>query len=76
MLTCGIVGPNIIREYFKNPEATKSAFTADGWFRTGDIAHFAKDGKLFIVGRSKVRFELIIVHCPEKSHGIIVGDLY
>ncbi|OAL35690.1 hypothetical protein AYO20_05071 [Fonsecaea nubica] len=46
-------GPNIIKEYFDNPEATRAAYTSDGWFRTGDIAHFARDGKLFIVGRSK-----------------------
>ena len=44
----------MVREYFKNPEATKAAFTQDGWFRSGDIAHFSEDGKLFIVGRSKV----------------------
>jgi acyl-CoA synthetase (AMP-forming)/AMP-acid ligase II len=46
-------GPNIIKEYFNNPEATQTAYTADGWFRTGDIAHFDKNGKLYIVGRSK-----------------------
>ncbi|EXJ73084.1 uncharacterized protein A1O5_04233 [Cladophialophora psammophila CBS 110553] len=48
-----IKGPNIIKEYFNNPEATRAAYTSDGWFHTGDIAYFNADGKLFIVGRSK-----------------------
>lgn len=34
-------------------EATRSAYTADGWFRTGDIAYFDRGNKLYIVGRSK-----------------------
>ncbi|KAI1610622.1 4-coumarate-CoA ligase [Exophiala viscosa] len=63
-----VKGPNIIREYFKNPEATKSAFTPEGWFRTGDVAHFSEDGKLFIVGRSK---ELL----KYKSHQISPTEL-
>ncbi|OQU96504.1 AMP-binding enzyme domain-containing protein [Cladophialophora immunda] len=48
-----VKGPNIIKEYFNNSEATRDAYTSDGWFRTGDIASFNTDGKLFIVGRSK-----------------------
>ncbi|KAL2438795.1 Phenylacetyl-CoA ligase epaB [Exophiala dermatitidis] len=63
-----VKGPNVIREYFNNPEATKAAFTPDGWFRTGDIAYFSKDGKLFIVGRSK---ELL----KYKSHQISPSEL-
>ncbi|KAK4938749.1 hypothetical protein LTR10_020852 [Elasticomyces elasticus] len=63
-----VKGPNIIREYFKNPEATKNAFTPDGWFRTGDIAYFSESGKLFIVGRSK---ELL----KYKSHQISPTEL-
>ncbi|OAP58070.1 hypothetical protein AYL99_07160 [Fonsecaea erecta] len=48
-----VKGPNIIKEYFNNPEATRAAYTSDGWFRTGDIAYFNRAGKVFIVGRSK-----------------------
>jgi malonyl-CoA/methylmalonyl-CoA synthetase len=50
-------GPNVIAGYDRNPEANAGAFTADGWFRTGDLGDFDDDGYLRLVGRSK---ELII----------------
>ncbi len=39
--------------YYKNEEATRNAFTEDGWFRTGDLGSIAKDGWIFIKGRLK-----------------------
>ena len=39
--------------YYKNEEATKAAFTKDGWFRTGDIGYIDSDGFVFINGRIK-----------------------
>ncbi|MGV9234088.1 acyl-CoA synthetase [Streptomyces nigra] len=44
-------GPNLFTEYLNRPDATRDAFTADGWFRTGDMAVREPDGYVRIVGR-------------------------
>ncbi|MFF9620433.1 acyl-CoA synthetase [Streptomyces griseosporeus] len=44
-------GPNLFSEYLNRPDATAAAFTADGWFRTGDMAVREPDGYVRIVGR-------------------------
>lgn len=46
-------GTNIMSGYFKNEEATKAAFTADGWMNTGDLGVIDANGNIFIRGRSK-----------------------
>ncbi|WP_298234999.1 malonyl-CoA synthase [uncultured Azohydromonas sp.] len=46
-------GPNVFAGYWRMPEKTKEEFTADGWFKTGDVGKFEADGYLVIVGRSK-----------------------
>jgi malonyl-CoA/methylmalonyl-CoA synthetase len=51
-------GPQVFDGYWRRPDATEEALTADGWFRTGDLGRIdAEDGSLEITGRSK---ELII----------------
>lgn len=46
-------GTNVMKGYYKNPEATSKVFTEDGWLLTGDMGTRSKDGILFIRGRSK-----------------------
>ena len=46
-------GPNVMIGYYKNEEATKAAFTEDGFLRTGDLGIIDKQGNVFIKGRSK-----------------------
>jgi 2,3-dihydroxybenzoate-AMP ligase/mycobactin salicyl-AMP ligase len=46
-------GPCIFRGYFKADAENQEAFTADGFFRTGDIAKFDPEGRLIITGRKK-----------------------
>ncbi|WP_151447718.1 malonate--CoA ligase [Lacisediminimonas profundi] len=48
-----VKGPNIFPGYWRMPEKTAEEFTADGYFKTGDVGRFDHDGYLSIVGRSK-----------------------
>ena len=48
-----IRGSLLFPGYFENPEANRDAFSADGWFRTGDLAVVAADGNVAITGRCK-----------------------
>ena len=45
-------GPNVCQGYYKNPEEEAKAIK-NGWFHTGDLGHFDRDGYLFVVGRLK-----------------------
>lgn len=46
-------GPNVFPGYWHMPEANAKEFTADGWFKTGDVGQINADGYVTIVGRSK-----------------------
>ena len=48
-----IAGPNVMKGYWNAPEANQSAFTADGFFRSGDVARMDEDGCFYIVDRTK-----------------------
>ncbi|MCC7428525.1 MAG: AMP-binding protein [Alphaproteobacteria bacterium] len=51
-------GPSLFTGYRNNAEATAAAFTADGWFRTGDLGFIDAEGFVFVVGRMK---EMIVL---------------
>jgi len=77
-------GPNLLREYWRNEEATGKSFV-DGWFRTGDICKRDEDGYICIVGRSKDiiisggvnlyprEIEEVIESMPEVREAAVVG---
>ena len=46
-------GPNVFKGYWRLPEKTQEEFTADGWFKTGDVGKIDAQGYVTIVGRSK-----------------------
>ena len=46
-------GPNVFKGYWRMPEKTAEEFTADGWFKTGDVGRIDAQGYVTIVGRSK-----------------------
>ncbi|MEI7463854.1 MAG: malonyl-CoA synthase [Burkholderiales bacterium] len=46
-------GPGVFQGYWRMPEKTAEEFTADGWFRTGDVGQLDAQGRLTLIGRSK-----------------------
>ena len=78
-------GQNLTIGYYKNPEANASAFTDDGWFRTGDLGLLDKEGNIFIRGRIKSMIlssngqniypeevEAVLSSCPYVSESVVV----
>lgn len=60
-----IRGDIVFKGYFRNPEATAEAFTDEGWFRSGDLGRFDRDGHLYIVGRAK---DVIVLPSGKNVH--------
>jgi malonyl-CoA/methylmalonyl-CoA synthetase len=48
-----IRGPNVFKGYWRQPDKTSASFSADGWFKTGDLGYLEADGYLTLCGRSK-----------------------
>ena len=82
-----IRGEGAFRRYHKNDEATKQAFTDDGWIASGDLGAFTHDGFLYITGRKKdliitaggknvspTPIEEAIRRCPLVSQAVVLGD--
>jgi long-chain acyl-CoA synthetase len=66
-------GPSVFGGYWHNDEATAGAFTADGWFRTGDLGRFDDRGYLHVVGRNK---ELIVLPDGKKLFPEPIEKIY
>ena len=77
-------GPNVMTEYWRDSNATQSAFT-DKWFHTGDVGHFDDEGFLTVDGRIKdmiicggeniypALIESVLSECPEIDEVAVVG---
>ncbi len=52
-----VKGEFLMLEYWNRPEATRDAFTADGWLKTGDLAYQREDGNICLVGRLSDMFK-------------------
>lgn len=73
-----VKGANVTSGYYKNPEKTLEAFTADGWLRTGDVGIFHENGCLQIVDRCKHIFKLAQGEylAPERIESIYTKSKY
>ncbi|HVF63701.1 MAG TPA: AMP-binding protein [Casimicrobiaceae bacterium] len=80
-----VSGPNVMKGYYRDADATAEAITRDGWLRTGDLARQDDDGALHIVGRSKeliirsglnvypIEIETVLNAHPAVSQSVVVG---
>jgi long-chain acyl-CoA synthetase len=79
-------GPGVMKGYHNRPEENAHAFTADGWFRTGDMGRLDADGYLSITGRIKEliirggekimprEVEEVLSQCPGVREAAVIGE--
>ncbi|WWC69937.1 uncharacterized protein I206_103881 [Kwoniella pini CBS 10737] len=80
-------GPAIFKGYYKRPDLDEESFTKDGWFKTGDVGQWNKDGTLSIIDRLKnlvklaggeyiaiEHLESIYKSCPLVANGAIIAN--
>ncbi len=80
-----IQGPNVTPGYWQRPDETAAAFTADGWFRTGDLVRRDSDGFFTLVDRLKDMFisggeniypaeiEQVLLAHPSVAEAAVIG---
>jgi len=78
-------GANVFKGYWRQPEKSAAAFTADGWFRTGDLGLRSADGYYTLKGRSKdliisggfnvypPEVELVLAEHPDVAASAVIG---
>ena len=78
-------GPHVFAGYLNRPDATAESFTADGWFKTGDLGTVSADGYFTITGRAKEliitggynvyprEVEEVLLHCPGVAEAAVFG---
>ena len=79
-------GDNVMMGYYRNEEATRAAFTDDGWMRSGDLGTMGKDGSIYLRGRLKCmilsangqniypeEIEAVVNSLPEVEESLVVS---
>lgn len=82
-----VKGPTVFKEYLNMPKATHDAFDEEGWFKTGDLGEYSRDGFLRITGRKKdiiitaggkniapQMVEMLMAASPYINHFMVYGD--
>jgi 4-coumarate--CoA ligase len=80
-------GPQVMKGYLNNPQATAAMIDPDGWLRTGDLGHIDADGHLYVVDRLKelikykgfqvppAELEAVLLRHPDVTDAAVVGRL-